>query len=255
MRSTTPRASCVAPSTPRAGSLALSPARKRELLAGVPLFAGLAARELEALAAVTRSQELGPREVLFHKGDAGSHVYAVAEGTLKVVTTSDSGDDLVFSVVGAGELIGEIAALCQAQRTASVIALSACELLAIDRRDLFAFLRAHPEASLALMVVLAQRVRSLSELVEDTLFLNLPVRLAKKLVSYAESHGEPVPGGIRIGIRLSQEEWGDLVGATRESINKQMRAWVDQGTIRLDRGFVVILHMHALEELASSSGI
>jgi len=235
--------------------LALSPARKRELLARVPLFAGLAPRELEALAALTRSRALVPREELFHKGDPGNHVYGVVEGTLKVVTTSETGDDVVFNLVTAGEVIGEIAALCQAERTATVVALTACELLAIDRRDLFAFLRAHPEASLELMVVLARRVRSLSELVEDTLFLNLPVRLAKKLVAYAESHGERVPEGIRIGIKLSQEEWGDLVGATRESINKQMRAWTDQGTIRVDHGFVVILRMEALEELASSSSI
>lgn len=247
------RANCAAASTPHAGSVALAPARKRELLARVPLFAGLAPRELEALAALTRSLALVPREELFHKGDPGTHVYALAEGTLKIVTTSESGDDVVFNVVGPGELIGEIAALCQSERTATVVALSACELLAIDRRDLFAFLRSHPEASLELMVVLARRVRSLSELVEDTLFLNLPVRLAKKLVAYAASHGEREPGGLRIGIKLSQEEWGDLVGATRESINKLMRAWTDQGTIRVDHGFVVILRMEALEELASSS--
>jgi len=234
--------------------LALSPARKRELLARVPLFAGLAPREVDALAAVARSLSLAPREKLFHKGDPGNQVYAVVEGTLKVVTTSESGDDVVFNLVAAGEVIGEIAALCQSERTATVVAIGDCELLAIDRRDLFAFLRAHPEAALELMQVLARRLRSLSELVEDTLFLNLPVRLAKKLVAYAGSHGELVPGGVRIGIKLSQEEWGDLVGATRESINKQMRAWTDQGAIRVDQGYVVILRMETLEELASSSG-
>jgi len=222
-------------------------------LAKIPLFAGLAPRELEALAGLTRSRALAPREELFHKGDTGNHVYAVVEGTLKVVTTSEAGDDVVFNLVTAGEVIGEIAALCQAERTATLVALTDCELLALDRRDLFAFLRAHPDASLELMVVLARRVRSLSELVEDTLFLNLPVRLAKKLVAFAGNHGERVPGGVRIGLKLSQEEWGDLVGATRESVNKQMRAWTDQGTIRVDHGFVVILRMEALEELASSS--
>lgn len=222
-------------------------------MAKIPLFAGLAPRELEALAGLTRSRALAPREELFHKGDTGNHVYAVVEGTLKVVTTSEAGDDVVFNLVTAGEVIGEIAALCQAERTATLVALTDCELLALDRRDLFAFLRAHPDASLELMVVLARRVRSLSELVEDTLFLNLPVRLAKKLVAFAGNHGERVPGGVRIGLKLSQEEWGDLVGATRESVNKQMRAWTDQGTIRVDHGFVVILRMEALEELASSS--
>ncbi len=235
--------------------MGLSPERKRELLARLPLFAGLAPRELGALAAVTRTRALAVREELFHKGDEGDQVYAVIEGTLKVVTTSETGDDVVFNLMTAGDVIGEIAALCQAERSATVVALTPCELLAIDRRDLFAFLRAHPDAALELMQVLARRLRSLSELVEDTLFLNLPVRLAKKLVAYAGSHGRPVPDGTRIEIRLSQEEWGDLVGATRESINKQLRAWTDQGTIRVDRGYVVILRMPQLEELAGSSNV
>lgn len=255
MRWTRLRASCAAASAPRSARVALPAARKRELLARVPLFAGLAPRDLDALAGVARSRALAPREELFHKGDPGDCVYAVVDGTLKVVTTSESGDDVVFNLVTAGEVIGEIAALCRAERTATVVALGDCELLAIDRRDLFAFLRAHPDASLELMQVLARRVRSLSELVEDTLFLNLPVRLAKKLVAFAGSHGERGSDGIRIGIRLSQEEWGDLVGATRESINKQMRAWTDEGTIRVDRGYVVILRIETLEELASSSSV
>jgi CRP-like cAMP-binding protein len=102
------------------------------------------------------------------------------------------------------------------------------------------------------MAVLAQRVRNLSELVEDTLFLNLPVRLAKKVVAYAQIHGQRTPEGVRIALKLSQEEWGDLVGATRESINKQMRAWSDQGLIRVDHGHLVILRPEALEALAGS---
>jgi CRP-like cAMP-binding protein len=102
------------------------------------------------------------------------------------------------------------------------------------------------------MALLAERVRNLSQLVEDTLFLNLPVRLAKKLVAYAASHGERTPEGIRIALKLSQEEWGDLVGATRESVNKQMRAWTDQGLIRLDQGYVVIRRAQALEALAGA---
>lgn len=169
-----------------------------------------------------------------------------------MVSTSESGDDVVFSMLGPGDLFGEVAVFCDAERTATVVALTDCELLVIDRRDLFAFLRSHPEASLRLMGVLARRVRNLSELFEDTLFLNLPVRLAKKLVAYSASHGQRTPEGVRIELRLSQEEWGDLVGATRESINKQMRAWTDQGLIRLDHGCVVLLRPGALEALAGS---
>jgi CRP-like cAMP-binding protein len=88
-------------------------------------------------------------------------------------------------------------------------------------------------------------------MVEDTLFLNLPVRLAKKLLTFADSDGEKTPEGVRIQLRLSQEEWGDLVGATRESINKQMRAWADEGLISLEHGYVTIRCRERMEALAS----
>jgi CRP/FNR family cyclic AMP-dependent transcriptional regulator len=234
--------------------VAIAAERKRELLARLPLFANLAPREIEALAAVARSRSIASREELFHKGDAGTQVYAVVGGTLKVVTTSEAGDDVVLNLLGPGAVIGEVAVLCNAERSASVVALTDCELLAIERRDLLAFLRSHPDASLALMSVLAQRLRSLSELVEDTLFLNLPVRLAKKLVALGQSHGQRTPEGLRIDLKLSQGEWGDLVGATRESINKQLRTWSDACLVRLDQGYLVLRRPERLASLAEASG-
>jgi CRP-like cAMP-binding protein len=234
--------------------VAIAAGQKRDLLARLPLFAGLGAREIEALAAVTRTQSVAARDELFHKGDAGTQVYAVVQGTLKVVTTSEEGDDVVLNLLGPGAVIGEVAVLCNAPRSASVVALTPCELLAIERRDLLAFLRSHPDASLALMSVLAERLRHLSELVEDTLFLNLPARLAKKLVELGESHGQRTPEGLRIDLKLSQGEWGGLVGATRESINKQLRAWSDAGLVRLDRGHLVIRRPERLAALAAALG-
>lgn len=225
--------------------------QKRDLLAHVPLFAGLSPGELDGLIQVARTRTLEARKELFHKGDEGSQVYLVIEGTLKALTTSDEGDDVVFTILGSGELIGEIAFLGSPVRTATVTALTDCELLGIDRRDFLAFLKGHPEASIKLLAVLAHRLKRVSELVEDTLFLNLPVRLAKKLVHYASVYGRETRGGaVRIGLKLSQEEWGDLVGATRESINKQMRAWTDEGIIGVEQGYVLILNSDALEQLA-----
>jgi CRP-like cAMP-binding protein len=120
----------------------------------------------------------------------------------------------------------------------------------IDRRDFLAFLRSHPDAAIELLSVLAERLTRVSELVEDTLFLNLPVRLAKKLVHLGRTHGEKLADGVKIDLKLSQEEWGDLVGATRESINKQLRAWIEAGLITLEHGYVVIHRLRDLERLA-----
>ncbi len=178
--------------------MSLSSDEKRKLLSRVSLFSGLPARQLDALAGVALTRSLRPREELFHKGDPGTQVYVVIRGTLKALTTSEEGDDVVFSLFTPGELFGEIAFLTTRTRTATVRAITDSELLVIDRRDFLAFLKSHPEASIALMTVLAERVRRVSELVEDTLFLNLPVRLAKKLVNYAGA--TPVPWTV--------ERWG-----------------------------------------------
>lgn len=230
----------------------ITSSEKLELLARVELFSDFTAKQLEALSAVARKKSLERREELFHKGDHGGEVYVVANGKLKVLTTSADGDDVVFSILGPGEVFGEVALLGAIPRTATVTAIEDCRLLAIDRREFMSFLRAHPEVSIKLLSVLATRLKRVSELVEDTLFLNLPLRLAKKLLSLSRAYGEGVADGIRIDLKLSQEEWGDLVGTTRESINKQMRKWSDAGIVRIDDGYVVILNPIELEKLAGA---
>ena len=135
----------------------------------------------------------------------------------------------------------------------TVVAIEPCELLSLSRRDLLFFLRRHPDAAIQMLGLVAKRLAGVSELVEDTLFLNLPIRLAKKLVSFADSYGEETPDGLRLGLKLSQSEWGDLVGTTRESINKQFRVWTKEGLLSVDGGYIVIQRLEALEHLADAA--
>jgi CRP-like cAMP-binding protein len=230
----------------------ITPSEKLELLANVALFSDFSVKQLEAVSLVARKKTLQRREELFHKGDHGGEVYVVASGKLKALTTSAEGDDVVFSILGPGEVFGEVALLGATPRTATVSAIEDCQLLAIDRRDFLSFLRTNPEVSVKLLSVLAMRLKRVSELVEDTLFLNLPLRLAKKLLSLSRAYGEEAAEGIRIDLRLSQEEWGDLVGTTRESINKLVRKWTEAGIVRIDDGYMVILNPVELEKLAGA---
>ncbi len=230
----------------------LTRSQKRELLGNVPLFSGLAPAEIDAIVPVSRTVGLKKREQLFHKGDDGTQVYVVISGKLKALTTSREGNDVVFSIMGSGEVFGEVALLGGTKRTATISAIDACELLCIDRRDFMAFLKSHPEVAIKLLTVLARRMKSVSEFVEDSLFLNLPLRLAKKLLGLAAIYGQETENGIRVDLKLSQEEWGDLVGATRESINKQVRAWTEQGLISMDRGYIVLHRTADLEKLAGA---
>jgi CRP-like cAMP-binding protein len=224
--------------------------RRRELLQRVPLFAGLAEDRLTALAAVSTTRRLAAREELFHKGDPASQVYVVSSGRLKVYTTSREGDEVLFAILDEGEVIGELPLLTGGRRTASVATLEASELLVLDRRDFLRYLREQPGVAVELMVVLAERLVRSSEFAEDALFLSLPARLAKKLLLLCDRYGSQTSDGIHIGIKLSQGELADLVGTTRESVNKQVRAWTEEGTLRMHRGEIVVLRPEALERLA-----
>jgi len=228
---------------------------KCRVLAKVPLFAGLSETDIEAIAKVSTTRSLKAREELFHKGEEGSQIYVVASGTLKVITTSDEGNDLMFCLVETGDVIGEVSLLTDRCRTASVRCLEPSELIVIDRREFRALLTTRPEVGIELLTVLATRLARVSEFIEDIQFLNLPVRLAKKIVDLANQHGKLSRGEtgdeMLINLKLSQEEWGDLVGTTRESVNKQFRAWRDEGMIRFEGGRLTITDLDKMEKLAN----
>jgi CRP-like cAMP-binding protein len=231
---------------------AISSSEKLQLLGAVELFSDLTEKQLEGVAQVARQKALARKEELFHKGDEGSQIYIIAKGKLKALTTSVDGDDVVFSIMGPGEVLGEVALLGGTPRTATITAIESSDLLVIDRRDFMSFLKSHPDISVKLLYVIAQRLKRVSELVEDTLFLNLPLRFAKKLSALARVYGDRIDDGVRVDLKLSQEEWGDLVGATRESINKQVRQWTEAGFVRVEKGYIVILEPKELEKLAGA---
>jgi CRP-like cAMP-binding protein len=223
---------------------------RRELLAKVPIFSSLEARELELLLAATTTKRLEPKEVLCHKGDPGNQLYGILSGSLKVMTTGADGKDVMFALMEPGEVIGEIALLDNQERSATVIAVEPTELLTLHRRELIPFLERHPRAAIALAGVLAAMVRRLSERAEDRQTLPLSNRIAKRLIALARHSGKhPIVGGP-VEVHLPQQDLADLVGTTRESVNKQLRAWAEAGIVSLGRARVTLHRVDALEELA-----
>jgi len=221
------------------------------MLQRVSIFGSLADHELDDLLAATTTRRLATGEELFRKGDPGNQLYGVLEGRLKVTASGTDGREVVFGYQGPGDVIGEIALIDQHPRSASAIAMEPTQLLTLHRRDLVPFLERHPKVAIQLAAALAAKLRRLSEHTEDALFLTLPSRMAKKLLSLAERYGVEGEQGLTIDIRLPQQELADLVGTTRESVNKQLRAWESEGLVRLERARVTLLRPAALESLAS----
>jgi CRP-like cAMP-binding protein len=223
---------------------------RRALLSRVPIFASLGEREMDALLAITATRRLGAKETLFRKGDPASQLYGVLSGRLKVMAAGKDGKELVFDVMAPGDVIGEIALMDPGPRSASVVALERSELLTLHRRELFPFLERHPKLALQLAGVLARRVRRLSTYAEDSVFLPLPARMAKTLLALAASYGEGAAAGAPVDIPLAQQDLADMVGTTRESVNKQLRAWEAEGLVGLKRARVIVLDRGALEAIS-----
>ena len=214
-------------------------AAMQQILARHSLFGSLTPAELVQLLGHARLETYRARQEIFQKGAPGLGLLAVLKGKVRISSLGPDGNQLVLNIIDEGEVFGEIALLDGKDRTADAIAMTECELLAIDRRDFVPFVRANPEVALRLLSVVCERLRRTTEQVEDMIFLDAPQRLAKKLMQLAEAQAKPV-------VTLSQRELGNMIGLSRESINKQLAAWQQAGMLRIDQGTITILDAEAL---------
>lgn len=236
----------------------IDPGTKREILSRVFLFAGLSDPELAAVAEYAVARRFPARREIFHKGDSGTEAYAIVSGRLKVSTESTDGKEAILSIMEPGEVFGEVAMLCGGRRSATVKTLERSELLVLHRRDLLAVFDKHPSIAVSCLAALAERLVRITETMEDVMFRGLPSRLARRLLALADAYGDDGgdggDGDLRIDLRLSQSELASMVGTSRESVNKQMKAWEREGWVSHDRGEVILHDRAALEELAELAG-
>jgi CRP/FNR family transcriptional regulator, cyclic AMP receptor protein len=245
-------------------------ADKRAFLSGHPIFGALEPELLDQLSsyAIPRSVKRGA--TIFERGDSGTALFAICSGTVKISAPSAEGKGAVFNLISEGAIFGEIAVLDGLPRTADATALTDCELMVIERRDFITLIRERAEFAVKLIEVLCRRLRHTTGQLEDVMFLDLPGRLAKTLLQAAKSSepkssehkssepkssepkgSEPVPGGQKVA--LTQRNLSEMIGVSRESTNKQLRAWEKQKLIELQRGGIVILAPKALEAIASTA--
>jgi CRP/FNR family cyclic AMP-dependent transcriptional regulator len=205
------------------------------------LFKDLGTEIHERLRSLVRTRRVARGATIFSKGDPGTALFAVASGSVRVTALSPHGKNAVFNLIHEGEIFGEIALLDGKPRTADAVAFADCSLMVIERRDFMPLLRDHPELTLRLLEVLCARLRRTTEQVEDILFLDLKSRLLKTLLRLSETEGGE--------ITISQDHLSQMVGMSREMINKQLQVWVKSGWIGLARRRIKIIDPEALGQL------
>jgi CRP/FNR family transcriptional regulator, cyclic AMP receptor protein len=208
------------------------------LLGRSRLFDRVSATDLAALVQEARWRRYASDSYLFREGDPADHLLVIASGEVKVSRATESGSEVVFAVLGAGDALGELGALEEdASRSADAKALTDCECLVINRPALVRFLTAHPAAMWGVLNVLTAYIRTKDEAFVDLAVRDIPGRVARKLIELA---------GAEKTLTLSQTTLAGLVGASRENVNRALSRFASLGYISLDRGRITLLRPEEL---------
>src|SRR6202011_339886 len=203
-----------------------------------PMFADLGSDELSRISNLCHTQHLTTGEGLFQKGDAGDALFGARRGQIRIETGTSDGSRLTLNFQGPGDLFGEVAVLDGQSRTADATAAEGTELFVLRREDFLAHLEREPRVAVKLIALLCQRIRWMSERMEESVLQPLPVRLARRLCALASDFGSEV--------HISQEQLGVFVGAARESVNRQLQLWRKDGILDLQRGRIMLLNKSRL---------
>ncbi len=222
-----------------------------KLLAANRVLGALDASALTELVGLGRINHFETGATIFEKGSPGDCLYVLLSGRVGIRTMSPDGQEVFLNILEAGAIFGEIAMLDGNQRTAGASVMDEAELLRVDRADFMPFLERHPKLCIRLMELLAQRVRWTSDIIESTIFLDIPRRLAKRLLALSEEYGRQQDDGLKLDIKLYTGDLAEMLGATRESASKALHTLEDLGAIRYRRGSTMILDATILEQVVS----
>jgi CRP/FNR family transcriptional regulator len=214
------------------------------------LFEGLDEDGARALRSRMSDVKLERGERLFAEGDDGDRLYVVLEGKLKLTKAAPDGRENLLSVIGPGEMFGELSLFDPRPRTSSASAVTEARLAALAHDKLLVWLADRPEVALHMLRALAQRLRRANDVMADLVFTDVPGRVAKQLLDLAARFGQDQPDGLHVNHDLTQEELAQLVGASRETVNKALADFVARGWIQLSARSVVLLDQERLRKRA-----
>jgi len=210
-----------------------------------PLLQSLSEDDRRRVLAAARRRRYARREVLWHEGDPGDTLHLVDSGRIAIRVTTPLGDTATVTVLGPGEVLGELALLQgpQGRRTAAAIALERTETLVIHHDAFEELSRDHPTVERFLVAVLHAQVVRLTAHLLDALYVPADTRVARRLLEL-----DAVYGGGEIG--LTQEDVATLAGTSRATVNRVMGELEAAGAVELRRGAISVADRAAVERKA-----
>jgi len=215
-----------------------------------PLFAALDDEAASTLMQSMTQRHLERGDVLFNEGDQGDRLYVIGEGKIKLGRRSSDGRENLVAILGPGEMFGELSLFDPGPRTMTATAVAETQLMGIGHDDLSGLLAGRPEVAKVLLAALAKRLRRTNENLADLVFTDVPGRVAKALLDLSSRFGRPTEDGILVSHDLTQEELAQLVGASRETVNKALADFASRGWLRLEARAVLIHDVERLKRRA-----
>jgi CRP/FNR family transcriptional regulator, cyclic AMP receptor protein len=220
------------------------------ILERTQLFRGLAPGTLQEIARLSIRRSYSRGAVLFSQGDPGDSLYGVVTGEIRISASSPDGREMFLNIMEPGDAFGEIALLDGHHRTATASATAPSEVIIITREHFLGLLKREPALVTHVVRLLCERIRWTSGLAEEAALLNVPQRLARRLLSLIKLHGHKASTGVEL--RISQEELARFLGFSRQAVNQHLQAWKAQGCLTLGRGKIIIIDEQALREIVAA---
>ena len=214
--------------------------QKRKYLSSCPLFSDLNKDMVKRVAARAHGVLLQRGKVLFHQGDPSDGLYVLCSGLVRVSIVNSDGDVLTLAVPEHGAPLGEMTLVSPDPRSATVTALEDSSLLHLDTGTMVALLADEPALAAHLIRFLSQRLRESNQTLQNFAFENLSQRLLQKLAELGLKHGSLNEEVLDLGRKYSQSALAEMLGVTREAINKQLKLLQDEGKISMRQGIIQI---------------
>jgi CRP-like cAMP-binding protein len=210
------------------------------------IFHGVGTEAVDALADRLVPVDFSQGTVIFAKGDSGDRLYIVGSGTVKISDANGRDRESIIAVMGPSDMFGELALFDPGPRTSTATAITDVRTVSMDRAVLRSWISGRPEISEQLLRILARRLRRTNDAIMDQIFTDVPGRVAKQLLHLARQFGTQHGSALRVHHGLRQSDLAQLVGASRETVNKTLADFADRGWIRLASGSLTILDTQRL---------
>ena len=220
-----------------------------DVLRSCALFGAMDDVTLAAVARLFRTRRFRRHEVIFHEGDPGDSLFVIAAGSVKIALGSEAGDEAIIATLGRGDFFGELSVLDGEDRSATAAALEPTELGSLSRAPFLELVETQPGLRSALLTGLAAELRGLTRHVEELHFLDLPGRLATRLVELARQGGGTGPGA-ELPWHYTQTDLASMIGGSRQSVSRLLSDLAEQGLVRVERDSIVIRDVEALARVA-----